>query len=253
MKAFPLIREGFFLLITIFEIQMYQNLSIKQLAPDDRPREKMLSKGKEALSNADLLAILIGSGSVEKSAVQLCQEILSSVNNDLNALAKLSVQDLMRFKGIGEAKAITIAAALEMGRRRKPVDFSARQIIKSAADVYKAVKHLFEDKEHEEFYAVLLSRANQIKSIELISKGGVSGTVADGKIIFKLALAHTASAVILCHNHPSGNLKPSQSDIDLTHKMIEFGKYIEMPVLDHLIITNENYYSFADEGLMHTK
>ena len=229
---------------------MHKSIPIKNLAPDDRPREKLLDKGKDALTNAEILAILIGSGSTNKSAVQLCQEILHSVNHDLNKLARLSVQDLMKFKGIGEAKAISIAAALELGRRRKPDHFDKEAAIRSAKDVYENVQHLFEDKEHEEFYAVLLSRANKIKSIELISKGGVSGTLADGKIIFKKALAQTASAIILCHNHPSGNLEPSQSDIDLTKKLIEFGKFIDLQVLDHLIVTNQGYCSFAEQGLM---
>ena len=229
---------------------MQRSFSIKQMAPDDRPREKLLEKGKDVLTNAEILAILIGSGSSDKSAVQLCQEILHSVDNDLNKLARLTVQDLMKFKGIGEAKAISIVAALELGRRRKPQDFNKNAPIKSAHDVYQSVLHLFEDKEHEEFYAVMLSRANKIKSIELISKGGVSGTIADGKIIFKKALEQTASALILCHNHPSGNLSPSQSDIDLTKKMIAFGKFIDLQVLDHLIVTNQGYFSFADEGMM---
>lgn len=229
---------------------MYKSISLKNLAPDDQPREKLLEKGKDALANAEILAILIGSGSTDKTAVQLCQEILQSVDNDLNKLAKLSVHDLMKFKGIGEAKAISIVAALELGRRRKPEDFQTNKAIRSAKDVYQNVVHLFEDKEHEEFYAVLLSRANKIKSIELISKGGISGTVADGKLIFKKALEQTASAIILCHNHPSGNLQPSQSDIDLTKKMLEFGKFIDLQVLDHLIITDAGYLSFADEGLM---
>jgi DNA repair protein RadC len=229
---------------------MSRSLSLKYLSPDDQPREKMLGKGKDALSNAEIIAILIGSGSTELTAVQLSQEILLSVDNDLNKLALLSVKDLMKFKGIGEAKAVSIAAALELGRRRKPDTFDRKASIKSAKDVYDHVYHLFEDKNHEEFYVVLLSRSNQIKTVSLISKGGISGTVADGKLIFKKALEESASAMILCHNHPSGNLQPSQSDIDLTKKMIEFGRFIELPVLDHLIITNQTYFSFADEGLM---
>ncbi|UKN01814.1 DNA repair protein RadC [Paracrocinitomix mangrovi] len=229
---------------------MSNYLSIKKLAADDRPREKLRDKGATSLSNAEIIAILIGSGNADESAVQLSQRLLSDVGNDLNKLARLSVKDLMKYKGIGEAKAITIAAALEMGRRRKPEQFDAEKSIKGAKDVYETVKHLFQDKEHEEFYAVLLSRANKIKSIEMISMGGVSGTVADGKIIYKKALENTASGIILCHNHPSGNLNPSQSDITLTKKLIEFGKFIDIMVLDHLIVTDAGYYSFADEGLM---
>lgn len=229
---------------------MKQHISIKHLSPDDQPREKLLAKGRSVLSNAEILAILIGSGTRSKSAVALCQEILQSVDNDLNQLAKLSVHDLMKFKGIGEAKAISIAAALEIGRRRKSETFEKSQSISSAKDVFTVMQSYFEDLEHEEFYAIILSRANKIKSIELISKGGVSGTVADGKIIFKKALEKTASALILCHNHPSGNLKPSNSDIELTKKMVSFGANIDLPILDHLIITNEGYFSFADEGMM---
>lgn len=229
---------------------MSAKISIKQLSPDDRPREKLMIKGVAALSDAELIAILIGSGSAQQTAVQLCQTILSDVQTDLNQLALLSVHDLMKYKGIGEAKAISIVAALEIGRRRKPSSFDSTKAIKSSQDVYQIMKSYFADKEHEEFYSLALSRANKVKSIDVISIGGVSGTVADGKIIFKKALEKSASAIILCHNHPSGNLKPSQSDIQLTNKMKEFGKFIDMPVLDHLIITNEHYFSFADEGLI---
>lgn len=229
---------------------MGTSMSIKDLARDDRPREKMLDKGREALSDAELLAILIGSGTPETSAISLCQEILKTVDNDLNKLALLTIKDLMKFKGIGEAKAITIVAALEMGRRRKAEKFDKKAVIKSAADAYEHVKHLFEDKDHEEFYVLVLNRANQVKSIELISKGGISGTVADGKIIYRKALEHSASAIILCHNHPSGNLSPSQSDIELTKKLRSFGQYIDLQVLDHLIVTNAGYFSFADQGLI---
>ncbi len=229
---------------------MSEYLSIKQLSKDDRPREKLIDKGRSSLSNAEILAILIGSGTREKSAVQLCQEILGSVNNDLNRVAKLSIHDLMKFKGIGEAKAITIAAALELGRRKKSDLTNPEANIRSSRDVYDRVRHLFEDLEHEEFYIVLLSRSNKVKSIELISKGGLSGTVADGKLIFKKALEQTASAIILCHNHPSGNLNPSKADLHLTKNLFEFGKYIDMPVLDHLIVTDNSFYSFADEGVL---
>jgi DNA repair protein RadC len=225
-------------------------LSLKELSKDDQPREKLMEKGRAALSNAEIIGILIGSGTKEKSAVQLCQEILASVGNDLNKLARLSVHDLMKFKGIGMAKAVTIAAALELGRRRDTEEREEYPIIKSSKDVYNHVKYRFEDLDHEEFYIVILNRANKVKSVELISKGGVSGTVVDGKIIFKKALEQTASSIILCHNHPSGNLKPSQADISLTKKVKEFGALIEMPILDHLIVTDVSYYSFADEGIL---
>lgn len=229
---------------------MSEYLSIKQLSKDDRPREKLLEKGRNSLSNAEILAILIGSGSREKSALMLCQEILNSIDNDLNRLARLTVHDLMKFKGIGEAKAITIAGALELGRRRKIESNKAETFIRSSNDVHEYVKHLFEDLDHEEFHIVILSRSNKVKSLELISKGGISGTVADGKLIFKKALEQTASAIILCHNHPSGNLQPSTSDIDLTKKLSEFGKFIDLSVLDHLIVTDKSFFSFADEGML---
>lgn len=225
-------------------------LSLKNIAKDERPREKLINLGRSALSNAEILGILIGSGTKEKSAIHLCREILQAVNDDLDKLARLSVHDLMKFKGIGMAKAVTIAAALELGRRRQVEEKKEINHIRSSSDVYTHVKGFFQDLDHEEFYIVLLNRANKIKSIELISKGGVSGTTVDGKLVFKKALEQTASGIILCHNHPSGNLKPSNSDIELTKKIANFGAMIEMPVLDHLIITDEAYYSFADEELM---
>lgn len=229
---------------------MSAKISIKELSPDDRPREKLLLKGVSVLSDAEILGILIGSGSSDQTAVQLCQTILKDNSANLNKLAKMTVHDLMKYKGIGEAKAISIIAALELGRRRKPENFNDQKAIKSAADVYQIMKGIFKDKEHEEFYSIALSRANKVKSIDVISIGGVSGTVADGKIIFKKALEKSASAIILCHNHPSGNLQPSKADINLTQKLKEFGHFIDLPVLDHLIITNEAYYSFADEGIL---
>lgn len=229
---------------------MNKHISIKKLSPDDQPREKLLEKGRSAVSDAEILAILIGSGNREKTAVQLSQEILIDVNNDLNNLAKLSVKELTKFKGIGEAKAITIAAALELGRRRKASEFDKTASIKSAADVFTVMSNHFHDLEHEEFYALYLSRSNKIKSIECISKGGISGTVSDGKLIFKKALENTASSIIICHNHPSGNLNPSKADKDLTESLKKFGGFIDLPILDHVIITNESYFSFADKGLM---
>lgn len=226
------------------------NISIKNLSEDDRPREKLLLNGRSALSNAEILAILIGSGSRDKSAIQLCQEILKDNENDINILAKKSVKDLMKYKGIGEAKAISIVAALELGRRRKTEMTEKKPKISSSKSAYLYIKHLFEDLEHEEFYILVLNRANIVKSHHLISKGGLSETVADGKLIFKFALENTASAVILCHNHPSGNLSPSKADIDLTKRLKSFGEMIGLPILDHLIITNEFYFSFADNALM---
>lgn len=224
--------------------------SIKNLAKDDRPREKLLEKGCVSLSDAEIIAILIGTGTREKSAVEVCREILKSVDNDLNKLARLTIHDLMKFKGIGEAKAITIAAALELGRRKKVDVDSTANFIKTSKDAYNAVRHFYEDLNHEEFHVIVLSRANKILSVELISKGGLNATVADGKMIFKKALEKGASGIILSHNHPSGNLKPSDTDIDLTKKMKAFGAYIDMPVLDHIIVTDQNYFSFADNGMI---
>lgn len=229
---------------------MDKHISIKELAADDRPREKLMQHGCAALSNSEILGILIGSGTRDKSAVQVCQEILKHVNGDLNKLAKLSAKDLQKFRGIGEAKAVTIVAALEVGRRRKDADIQEKTIVKSSNDAFRYLSHIFTDLNHEEFHILLLSRSNSIKSSALISKGGLSGTVADGKLIFKKALEESASAIILCHNHPSGNLKPSQADIQLTKKLKEFGAMIDLPVLDHIIFTDNNYFSFADEGLL---
>ena len=229
---------------------MSNYISIKNLAPDDRPREKLLSQGYAALSNSEILAILIGSGTRDKSAVQVCQEILNTVDGDLNHLAKLTIEDLKKFKGIGEAKAITIVAALELGRRRKEHAVPNLSTVKSSKDAYEYLSHLFKDLAHEEFHIILLNRANKIKKSILISKGGLSGTVADGKLIFKKGLETGASAMILCHNHPSGNLQPSKADIQLTKNLKEFGAMIDLPIIDHIIFTDTAYYSFADEGIL---
>jgi DNA repair protein RadC len=227
---------------------MSNHISIKKLAIDDRPREKLMQHGASVLSDAEILAILIGSGTKEKSAVQVCQEIMKSAENDLNFLAKKSIKELTQQKGIGPAKAITIAAALELGRRRKTLTSKDKPTINSSKIAYAYIKHVFEDLNYEKFYLITLNRANKVKNYFEISSGGISGTVADGKIIFKKALDDSASAIILCHNHPSGNLKPSMEDIKLTNKLSEFGKMIDLPVLDHLIITNNSYYSFADNN-----
>jgi DNA repair protein RadC len=229
---------------------MRETTSIKELARDERPREKMLEKGSATLSDAEILAILIGSGSREKSAVDLCREILRSVEHDLNKLARLTIHDLMKFKGVGEAKAITIAAALELSRRKKSDVESLSPFIKSSKDAFNAVHNLYEDLGHEEFHVINLSRSNKILSVDLISKGGFSATVADGKLIFKKALEKGASGIILTHNHPSGTSRPSEADIDLTKKMKTFGAYIDLPVLDHIIVADKTYYSFADNGLI---
>ncbi|TAH19624.1 MAG: JAB domain-containing protein [Cytophagales bacterium] len=221
---------------------------INQWAEDDRPREKLSLKGKAALSDAELLAILLGSGTVSVSAVDLAKQILASTNNNLHELAKLSLKDLMKFKGIGEAKGITIISALELGRRRKNSEPKKRDKITASTDVHEIMSPYLLDAHREEFWVILLNRANEVIRTEKISEGGVSGTVADPKLIFKSALDHLASALILVHNHPSGNLKPSQADLQLTQKMKEAGKFLEIPVLDHVIFTDHGFYSFVDEG-----
>jgi len=221
---------------------------INQWAEDDRPREKLSLKGKAALSDAELLAILLGSGTVSVSAVDLAKQILASANNNLHELAKLSLKDLMKFKGIGDAKAITIVSALELGRRRKSSEPQKRTKITASTDVYEIMSPYLLDARREEFWVLLLNRANEVIRTEKISEGGVSGTVADPKLIFKAALDHLASSLILVHNHPSGNLKPSQADLQMTQKMKEAGKFLEIPVLDHVIFTDNGFYSFVDEG-----
>ncbi len=225
-------------------------LNIKSWSPDDRPREKLLLKGTPALSDAELVAILIGSGTATLSAVEVAKRILQSVDNNLHELAKLSVRDLMKVKGIGEAKALTIVAAVELGRRRKEREPEEKPRIGGSKDAFDQIKADLMDLPHEEFWVLLLNRANRMIKKKRVSEGGVSGTVADPKIIFKLALEELASGVIVAHNHPSGNLTASQSDVDLTKKIKEAGKFLEVQLLDHLIIAGQRYYSFADEGLL---
>lgn len=225
-------------------------LNIKSWSPEDRPREKLLLKGTSALSDAELVAILIGSGTPKMSAVELSKKILLQGNNNLNELARLSVKDLMKIKGIGEAKAITIVAALELGRRRKEQDPEEKPKINSSKDAFDLLKGEMMDLPKEEFWVLLMNRANRVIKKKRVSEGGVSGTVADPKIIFKLALEELASGIIVAHNHPSGNLQASQSDIDLTSKLKEAGKFLEIQLLDHIIIANQKYLSFADEGMI---
>lgn len=222
--------------------------SIKFWSEDDQPREKMQIKGKTALSNAELLAIIIGSGTKQKSAVELGQEILQSVDNNLYKLGRLSLADFKSFHGIGSAKAISLMAALELGRRRKESDKTPLTKVSSSYEAYKILKTYFEDLEHEEFRILGLSRNNTIIKVELVSMGGRSGTIADGKIIFKSLIEMKASGCILCHNHPSGNLKPSAQDIALTKRLIDFGELVDLNVLDHLIITDQGYTSLMDDG-----
>ncbi|MFN0176734.1 MAG: DNA repair protein RadC [Saprospiraceae bacterium] len=222
--------------------------SINSWAEEDRPREKMLLKGYQSLSDAELIAILLGSGSVGISAVSLAQEILASVENNLHELGKRSLNELQRFKGVGEAKAISIAAALELGRRRQISDLRERPKIGSSRDAFKVIAPLLTDLHHEEFWLILLNKAYEVFAREKLSTGGSAGTVADVKLAFKTALDARASAIIAVHNHPSGNLKPSNADMDLTKKLKEAGKILDLPLLDHLIVSERGYYSFADEG-----
>lgn len=229
----------------------YESYSaIKAWAEDDRPREKLLLKGKSALSDAELLAIILGSGTAKVSAVDLSKQILNSCNNNLNELGKLSISDLKKFKGVGDAKAITISAAMELARRRRSDQMIKKKKVTSSQDAYQYLYPLLADLPHEEFVVVLLNRGNKIMTHKTISRGGVSGTVADAKIIFQIALEKLASSIILAHNHPSGNLTASQADIRLTNKLKEGASLLDLQVLDHLIIGDENYLSFADDGLL---
>ena len=230
--------------------ELSNGLNILSWAEEDRPREKLLLKGKSVLSDAELIAILIGSGTRSISAVDVAKMILSNANYNLNELAKFSIKDLKKVKGIGEAKAITIVSALELGRRRKESEFAEKVKITCSNDIYQFMKPELLDLPKEEFWVLLLNRANQLIKKEQISSGGVSGTVADPKIIFKAALDQYASSIILVHNHPSGNLRPSQADIKLTSKMKEAGSLLEIPVLDHIIFSDEGYLSFADDGML---
>lgn len=229
----------------------YENkITIKTWAEEDRPREKLLAQGRRVLSDAELIAILIGSGSTTESAVDLSKRILHACQNDLNALSKFSVQDLCKFKGIGEAKAISIIAALELGRRRKETEQIVLDKITSSKDIFYLLSPYFSDLLHEEFWMILLNRGNKVLQKILVSKGGQSGTVVDPKIIFKAGLEGNAASVVLAHNHPSGNLTPSQADITLTKDLVAAGKLLDIQVLDHLIFTDSAYLSFADEGLL---
>jgi DNA repair protein RadC len=226
------------------------NLGIKSWAEEDRPREKLLLKGKQNLTDAELLAIILGSGSQNETAVDLAKRILGSVDNNLEKLSRLTLKDLMVFKGVGEAKAISMTAVMELGRRRQLTDVKAKPQLRSSRDAYDMIGPVLADLNHEEFWILLLNRANRIISREQISKGGTSGTVVDAKIVFRKVLEKQASSIILCHNHPSGNLRASQADLALTKKLVDAGNQLDIMVLDHLIITQSGYLSFADEGMI---
>lgn len=227
-----------------------QKLSIKSWAEADRPREKMMKKGRSVLTNAELLGILIGSGVQNESAVDIAKRILASVDHDLNKIGKLGLTDLKKFKGIGEARAITISAALELGRRRQSANAEDVRQIKSSKDSFDVLYPYLADLDHEQFYVLLMNRSNKVIDVVRISQGGVAGTVADAKLIFKAAIDKLASSIIISHNHPSGNLRPSQSDLNITKTIKEAGQLLEISVLDHIIIAGESYFNFADDGII---
>lgn len=232
-------------------MNVYKNsISIKAWAEEDRPREKLVLRGKQNVSDAELMAILLGSGNRNETAVSLAQRILNKYKNNLHTLGKLNVSDLTQFIGIGEAKAVTLIAALELGRRRQLSVIHERPIVKSSRDAYQIIAPHICDLNCEEFWIVLLNRANKVIYKQRISSGGTSGTVVDAKIIFKIALEKLASSIILYHNHPSGNLRPSSCDLELTRKIKSGGKMLDISVLDHIIVADSGYYSFADEGTL---
>jgi DNA repair protein RadC len=223
---------------------------IRAWAEDDRPREKLKAKGAGSLSDAELLAILLRSGSNEQTAVDLARSILERASNDLHRLGHFSVGDLVRFKGMGEAKAIGIVAALELGRRRKGAEGTVRPLIATSAAAFEQLASQVAELPHEEFWLLVLDRGNRLKDRCCVSRGGMHGTVADPKIIFKEAIDRRASSIVLCHNHPSGQLRPSEEDIRLTRKMVEGGRMLDIQVQDHIIIAGSGYYSFADNGML---
>jgi len=226
------------------------SFSIKNWNQDDQPREKLLYKGKSALSDAELVAILIGSGNREESAVALCKRILASADNNLSELGKLTIKQLMAFKGIGEAKAITIAAALELGRRRRGEEALEKKKITSSASVFELMQPIIGELEHEEFWIIYLNNSNKVIHKNQLSKGGITGTLVDVRLVLKNALETGATALILAHNHPSGTLKPSEADKQITQKLKGAALSLDIKVLDHLIITEKDYFSFADESLL---
>lgn len=225
-------------------------ITIKDWSEEDQPREKLLNKGERALSDAELVAILIGSGSRNESAVALSQRILKSVDNNLQALGKLSLSQLMEFKGIGQAKAITIAAAMELGRRRKDEEPKRLRQITSSQSVFQLMQPLLGELPHEEFWIIYMNNSNKVIRKEQLSKGSITGTLVDVRLVYKTALEIFATSIILCHNHPSGKLAPSTADRELTRKLKDAGECLDVKVLDHVIVTQQGYYSFADEGIL---
>ena len=232
-------------------MENYENkIGIKSWAEEDRPREKLSGQGRRALTDAELIAILIGSGSRNETAVELSKRILHHYDNDLNKLGKATINDLSNFKGIGEAKAISIIAALELGRRRSEFETKTPDMVTCSKDAYQIMKRHLLDLNHEEFWILLMARSQKVLTKELVSRGGLSETAVDPKVIFGIALQHQASGIILVHNHPSGSLKPSQNDLILTKRLADAGKMLGINILDHLIISDNGYYSFGDEGVI---
>jgi len=226
------------------------SLPIKSWAEDDRPREKLLLKGPRALSDAELVAILLGSGTREESAVALARRLLGGFRNDLQALVRAGIPELTALRGVGPAKAVTLVAALELGRRRQLQAARELPFIGRAEDAYALLAPVVADLDHEQFWLLLLNRANKVLGMEQVSAGGITSTVVDPKVLFRMALQAQATALILCHNHPSGNLRPSPSDLDLTKQLTRAGQFLEITVTDHLIVTQGGYFSFAEEGLL---
>lgn len=224
--------------------------SIKNWAIDDRPREKLLAKGRESLSDSELLAILISTGNKNKSAVDLAKDVMALGKNNLNELGKITLKDLMSIKGIGEAKAVTLAAALELGRRRHASDFLNKTYVKSSSNLAEFLKTKLKDYPYEVFAVVFMNKSNKINHFEILSKGGMTSTTVDPRLIFKKAFEVQATSIVLCHNHPSGSLKPSRHDEELTFKLKEASKYLDIKVIDHIIVSEEGYFSFSDEGLI---
>jgi DNA repair protein RadC len=224
--------------------------SIKSWAMDDRPREKLLLKGSVSLSDSELLAILINNGNKEKSAVDLAKEILHMGNNNLNELGKFSLQEFQQIKGIGLAKAITIMAAIELGRRRQLSPFLKKTIFRKSEDIAQFIRTSIKDYTYEVFGVVYLNKSNKVNHFEIVSSGGITGTVVDTRVILKKAIENGATSIVLCHNHPSGNLKPSKADEELTKKIKEAAKYHDIEVIDHIIVSEEGYFSFSDDGIL---
>lgn len=225
-------------------------MPIKFLAEDDRPREKFLLKGKDSLSDSELLAIIMGSGNKNETAIEVARKILASVNNNWNQLSLLSVKDLMKFKGIGEVKAISIATALEIGRRRASQEIPEKTVISNSRDAYLVLKNYLADLRTEEFWAIFLNQSNKVIYLTQLTQGGINQSIVDVRVLFRTALEHFSTGIIIAHNHPSGNFKPSKEDNEITQKIKEAGKVLSIQLMDHLIITQNSYFSFSDEGLL---